>query len=252
MQRYTSIVDVIRKYYTKAKTKRVQYGSRFLDKYSPFGRNRPIYITTIDCTWASNCGVNGVIVENCKRERRTRKIRGEKISLITRDRAYRDRYIYIYTHETLSLGRHIGLNGTIKRRLERGICQSVAIATNANDLASIVARQWGDREIKVNRLWDDSIKLIPVLTARAARVSTMFSAIQDILLREKCLKFFSRCIIFSVLFRCFAIISFCKMEKYRSRNIVVIFSKIFEKFRACSSFCYYFKIEKLDKYYLRT
>lgn len=79
----------------------------------------------------------------------------------------------------------------------------------------------------------------------------MFSAIQDILLREKCLKFFSRCIIFSILFRCFAIISFCKMEKYRSRNIVVIFSKIFEKFRACSSFCYYFKIEKLDKYYLR-
>lgn len=97
-----------------------------------------------------------------------------------------DRYIY----ETLSLGQHIGLNGTIKRRLERGICQSVAIATNANDLASILARQWGDREIKVNRLWDDSIKLIPVLTAHAAHVSTIFSAIKDILLREKCLNFF--------------------------------------------------------------
>lgn len=98
--------------------------------------------------------------------------------------------IYIYIYETLSLGQHIGLNGTIKRRLERGICQSVAIATNANDLASILARQWGDREIKVNRLWDESIKLIPVLTAHAAHVSTMFFAIEDILLREKCLKFF--------------------------------------------------------------
>lgn len=96
----------------------------------------------------------------------------------------------IYIYETLSLGQHIGLNGTIKRRLERGICQSVAIATNANDLASILARQWGDREIKVNRLWDESIKLIPVLTAHAAHVSTMFFAIEDILLREKCLKFF--------------------------------------------------------------
>lgn len=98
--------------------------------------------------------------------------------------------IYIYIYETLSLGQHIGLNGTIKRRLERGICQSVAIATNANDLASILARQWGDREIKVNRLWDESIKLIPVLTAHAAHVSTMFFAIEDILLREKCLKSF--------------------------------------------------------------
>lgn len=98
--------------------------------------------------------------------------------------------IYIYIYEILSLGQHIGLNGTIKRRLERGICQSVAIATNANDLASILARQWGDREIKVNRLWDESIKLIPVLTAHAAHVSTMFFAIEDILLREKCLKFF--------------------------------------------------------------
>lgn len=126
--------------------------------------------------------------------------------------------IYIYIYETLSLGQHIGLNGTIKRRLERGICQSVAIATNANDLASIVARQWGDREIKVNRLWDESIKLIPVLTAHAAHVSTMFLAIEDILLREKCLKFFFHSI-FSVLFYCltFAIIFLCKMEKYRSK-----------------------------------
>lgn len=126
--------------------------------------------------------------------------------------------IYIYIYETLSLGQHIGLNGTIKRRLERGICQSVAIATNANDLASILARQWGDREIKVNRLWDESIKLIPVLTAHAAHVSTMFLAIEDILLREKCLKFFFHSI-FSVLFYCltFAIIFFCKMEKYRSK-----------------------------------
>lgn len=126
--------------------------------------------------------------------------------------------IYIYIYETLSLGQHIGLNGTIKRRLERGICQSVAIATNANDLASILARQWGDREIKVNRLWDESIKLIPVLTAHAAHVSTMFFAIEDILLREKCLKFFFHSI-FSVLFYCltFAIIFLCKMEKYRSK-----------------------------------
>lgn len=126
--------------------------------------------------------------------------------------------IYIYIYETLSLGQHIGLNGTIKRRLERGICQSVAIATNANDLASILARQWGDREIKVNRLWDESIKLIPVLTAHAAHVSTMFLAIEDILLREKCLKFFFHSI-FSVLFYCltFAIIFLCKMEKYRSK-----------------------------------
>lgn len=141
------------------------------------------------------------------------KNEGEKISLITRDRAYCDRYIY----ETLSLGQHIGLNGTIKRRLERGICQSVAIATNANDLASILARQWGDREIKVNRLWDDSIKLIPVLTAHAAHVSTIFSAIKDILLREKCLNFFFFHSIFSVLFYCltFAIIFFCKKNNFR-------------------------------------